>query len=233
VAAVYGSDPQALIAAVGQLRSSRHQVRIALGARRQPAAQLAADTVAEDLAGGKFANLNRVLASASGGPSEWVLLLDDDVELPPRFLDRMIGVAEALELDLAQPAQTRRSDPPWRVTRRRAGVARRTRFVEVGPVVLMRGSVLDQLLPFSEAGMGWGLCLHWAALAERLGWRLGIVDAVAVSHTQRPTASAYSTERALAAAREFLAGHEHIDRRTAGQVIETYRRLPERAAAAQ
>ena len=38
--------------------------------------------------------------------ADWTLVVDDDVELPTRFLDRFLGVCEHLSLALAQPAQT-------------------------------------------------------------------------------------------------------------------------------
>jgi hypothetical protein len=58
--------------------------------------------------------------------------------------------------------------------------------------------------------MGWGLCLHWAAVAEREGWRLGVVDAVPVRHESRPTASAVDVAGARAAAERLLAEREHV-----------------------
>lgn len=231
VLGVYGDDASDLSAAVAELRHSRHRVTVALGAMGEPDPRLAAITVAEGLGGGKFANLNAILTRVRERP-EWTLIVDDDVALPPAFLDRMVGAAEALLLDLAQPAQTWASNAPWPVTRRRAGIARSTRFVEIGPVCLLRRPVLEALTPFSEQGMGWGLCLHWAALAADRGWRLGIVDALPVRHERRPTASAYSEREALAAAREFLATNEHIDREAAAEVLERHARLPAPAGGA-
>ena len=34
--------------------------------------------------------------------------------------------------------------------------------------------------------MGWGLDVHWAALAREHGWRCGVVDAVSIRHRRRP-----------------------------------------------
>ena len=231
VLGVYGEDAADLGAAVTELRRSRHRVRLAFGAMGEPDPRLATMTVAEGLTGGKFANLNAI-RSRVRAQADWTLIVDDDVVLGPAFLDRLLAAAEALRLDLAQPAQTWASDAAWPVTRRRACLARSTRFVEIGPVCLLRETVAEALTPFSEQGMGWGLCLHWAALAAARGWRLGIVDAVPVRHERRPTASAYSEREALDAAREFLAANDHIDREAAGEVLERYARLPESAAAA-
>ena len=96
-----------------------------------------------------------------------------------RFLDRFVAVLEAFGLDLAQPAQTLRSHSAWKVTRRRpASLVRETRFVEIGPVTAFSRRAAAELLPFPELRYGWGLDLHWAAVAGRRGWRLGVVDAL-------------------------------------------------------
>ena len=43
------------------------------------------------------------------------------------------------------------------------------------------------LLPFPEGlRMGWGLDVHWAAVAREHGWPIGIVDATPIGHTQQP-----------------------------------------------
>ena len=48
-----------------------------------------------------------------------------------------------------------------------------------------------ELLPFPELRFGWGLDLHWAALAGRHGWRLGIVDALPVRHESALVGATY------------------------------------------
>ncbi len=57
---------------------------------------------------GKFENLNMLLAERVGRdlmPShDWLLVLDDDVELPRGFLDRFLFLCERFSLTLAQPA---------------------------------------------------------------------------------------------------------------------------------
>ena len=77
------------------------------------------------------------------------------------------------------------------MTRRRPGLtARRTRFVEIGPVTAIRADAFDALLPFPDLQMGWGLDAYWSALAAEHGWKLGVIDAVPVRHVQ-PVAAAY------------------------------------------
>jgi GT2 family glycosyltransferase len=155
---------------------------------------------------GRFENLNRLLALHPVAEHDWLLVIDDDVRLPRGFLDRLLFLAERFAFDLAQPAHYLHSHAAWEVTRRQAGVvARETRFVEIGPVTLFARATFSTLLPFPALRMGWGLDLHWAALAREHGWRLGVIDALAIEHAAAPAASAYSREQAITEARAFLA----------------------------
>ncbi len=177
--------PGSLLAeALPALLSERHRVRIALGSTGPADEPLREHTVAENLDGGKFENLNRLLEAAGARDRRLdASSIDDDVRVPRAFLDRFVGVCEAFELDLAQPAQTLRSHSAWKVTRRRpATLVRETRFVEIGPVTAFGRAAAAELLPFPELRYGWGLDLHWAALAAERGWRLGVVDALPVRH---------------------------------------------------
>src|SRR4051812_31495365 len=76
-------------AAERELYASHHDVTIvrgAIGAR------------------GKFENLNALLAEHPPEDYDWLLVVDDDVALPPRFLDHFLLVAERCDLRLPQPA---------------------------------------------------------------------------------------------------------------------------------
>ena len=177
-----------------QPRSEHHDVRLAVG-ELEPGV-------------GKFERLNALIGDAR---ADWLFVIDDDVELPPRFLDRMVAVCEQRRLDLAQPAQTLASHAAWRLVRRRPfRVARATPFVEIGPVTAFGRRAQDALLPFPPLRYGWGLDLHWAALAAERGWRLGIVDALAVRHEAAPVGAAYSADAAIAEAQAFLAGRPYL-----------------------
>jgi hypothetical protein len=228
-----------LAAALPRLTSDRHEVVLALGAVEGAEGELAEHTVAEGLGGGKFGNLNRVLEAAGGRGSapaalafDWVLAVDDDLVLPRRFLDRFVALCERFAFDLAQPAQTLRSHSAWRVTRRRpASLARETRFVEIGPLTAFGRRAAAELLPFPELRFGWGLDLHWAALAEQRGWRLGVVDATPVRHESATVGSAYSRADAEAEASDFLASRPRLPASRAGEVIAVHRRAGESVAA--
>jgi hypothetical protein len=207
--------------------SERHNVRIALGSTAGAEPVLSEQTVATELTGGKFENLNAVLSKTEGAESDWVVVVDDDVGLPRAFLDRFVAVCEAFELDLAQPAQTLRSHSAWKVTRRRpASLVRETRFVEIGPVTAFSRRAAAELLPFPELRYGWGLDLHWAALAGQRGWRLGVVDALPVRHESGVVAAAYSREDAEAEAARFLADRPYLSSKRAGEVLAVHRRAP-------
>jgi hypothetical protein len=225
--------PDSLIAdALPPLHSDRHNVRIALGSAAAADPRVAEHTVAEGLTGGKFENLNRVLAAAQGtrapeAPADWTLVVDDDVGLPGAFLDRFVAVCEVFGLDLAQPAQTLRSHSAWKVTRRRpASLVRETRFVEIGPVTAFSRRAAAELLPFPNLRYGWGLDLHWAALAGQRGWRLGVVDALPVRHESGLVAAAYPREEAEAEAARFLADRPYLPSVRAGEVLAVHRTAP-------
>ena len=217
-----------LARALPRLRSERHDVRVALGATaEEPDPELAEETVLTGLTGGKFANLNLLLASAEHQGADWIVVTDDDVALPHRFLDRFVALCERLDLDLAQPAQTARSHAAWRVTRRQPlSLARRTSYVEIGPVTAFSARAAGELLPFPELRFGWGLDNHWSAVARERGWGLGVIDALPVRHEWQPVAASYRHDEAIAEARGFLAERPYVPAHEAQRTLSTIRRLP-------
>jgi hypothetical protein len=163
---------------------------------------------------GKFENLNALLAAHPPAAYDWLLVIDDDVALPRGFLDAFLYAAERTGLRLAQPAHRLYSHAAWPVTRRHPGAtARETTFVEIGPVTAFHRDSFDVLLPFPEGlRMGWGLDVHWAAVAAEHGWPIGVVDATPIGHTQRPAGSGYARDAAEAEARAFLEGRPYVRR---------------------
>jgi hypothetical protein len=152
-----------------------------------------------------------------------MLVIDDDVELPRGFLDRFLFLCERFSLTLAQPAHRLHSHAAWEVTRRRPGsVVRETSFVEIGPVTAFAAPSFEVLLPFPELRMGWGLDMHWAALAREHGWRCGVIDAVAIRHRAAPAAASYPREEAIAEGAAFLEGRAHITAAEAQRTIATH-----------
>lgn len=190
--------PGHLAAARAELARSRHEVE----------AVVAAATKA-----GKFERLGELLAGRDLGAVDWLIVLDDDVELPHGFLDTFLAAAERTGLMLAQPAQRLASHAAWDLTRRRPGASvRETTFVEIGPVTAFHRDTFTTLLPFPALRMGWGLDAHWSALAAERRWPIGIVDATPVGHTLRPAAATYPREAAIAEARRFLADRPYVPR---------------------
>jgi hypothetical protein len=240
VLGLYSADLAANMArAAIELEGSRRRVEFALGAlddsTRELAgwagtldsspATLASQTVATGLRGGKFENLNMLLEESSPSDADWILIVDDDVELPRGFLDRLLFLAERFDFQLVQPALRRTSHAAWKVCRReRWSIARLVQLVEIGPLVAIHRSIAADLLPFPALRMGWGLDLHWGGLARQRGWRLGIVDAVPIRHELRKVAATYDRHAALDEMRRFLGdGRPHIDREAALRVLERHR----------
>jgi GT2 family glycosyltransferase len=193
-------------AARAELERSRHTVVI-----RETAGALGA---------GKFENVNALLG---GEPpdADWLLVCDDDLVLPPHFLDRFLTAAQRADFRLAQPAHRLHSHTGWRVTRRRLGAtARETTFVEIGPLTAFHRDTFGVLVPFPDLKMGWGLDVHWAALAARHGWRIGVVDATPILHLN-PAAEHYPRAAAIAEARAFLDGRPYVRR----QEVRTVRTI--------
>ena len=202
--------PNVLAAARAELARSHHAVDVVGG-------------VVGDR--GKFQNLNALLESHPATGYDWLLVLDDDVRLPRGFLDGLVFLAERFDLALAQPAHRWRSHAAWAVTRRRPlSVARETRFVEIGPVCVLRADTFSQMLPFPALRFGWGLDAHWSAVAQRHGWRMGVIDALPVDHGLRRIAASYDREAAVAEARGFLADRPYTTATEAQRTVVTHRR---------
>ena len=231
VLGVYAPDGAAGMArTVARLRDERHRVRFALGALGDRDPALEQETLLDNLTGGKFENLNALLAATSGPGEDWTLVVDDDVGLPRGFLGGFLACAEGLDLQLAQPAHRHTSHAAWAVTRReRWTLARRTRLVEIGPVTAFHASVAAELLPFPPLRMGWGLDAHWGGLARERGWRLGVVDATPIRHDSRRPATRYDRGAAIAEIADFLPGKPFVERDAALEVVERRRSLKPRS----
>lgn len=213
--------------ALARIQSKKHQVAFALGSTSEPDPALAAVTVAAQMTRGKFENVNALLERAPAlAGFDRLIVVDDDIDLPTRFLDRFVAICERLELDLAQPAQSMRSHAAWRVTRTRPfALARLTNFVEIGPLTMFSRRAAQALTPFPPLRFGWGLDNHWGALARDRKWRLGVVDALPVRHEWQRIASSYTHAEAIAEGSRFLAGRDFVHSQDAQRTLSTIRRL--------
>jgi len=163
--------------------------RAALWALDQAHPSLRAETVGEGR-GTRFALQNRLAEVLAPGPGEWLVMADDDVLIERGDLGQVAALAERLGLNLCQPAHSHHSFVSWPTTRRRPlKVARATRWVEIGPIVLFDEAARERVLPFPEQGMGWGVEAEWAA-HDDLG--MGVIDAIRMRHLV-PSQKSYDT----------------------------------------
>lgn len=186
-------------------------VRAALWALDEPAPALEDRTVGTG-PGLRFELLNRLVRSLEPFPAaEWLAVLDDDVRFLAGDLRSAVRVAAAGGVDLAQPSHGRWSHLNWSATAHRPlSRVRLTRYVEQGPVALLGPAARTGLLPFPEdLGMGWGVEVRWAS---RTDLRMGIVDAVTISHDSPVRRSgAYDIDEQWDQAVDLLHRHGHRD----------------------
>jgi hypothetical protein len=197
---------------------------IALGKAQIPEALAPVTAWRQPTRAGKFALLNRLLAEVDTGRYEFVLFADDDIVLPDAFVDRYLDLVTRHDLALAQPARTHDSYiDHWIVEQLDGLQARRTRFVEIGPLFSMRRDALHLLTPFSDASpMGWGYDFVWPILVEDAGLRMGIVDATPVAHNLRKPVAFYDNRDAAIAMQAYLADRRSLSRHDAFFIVEAY-----------
>lgn len=153
---------------------------------------------------GKFENINLALRDVDLKPVDWLLVVDDDVAFPPRFLDRFLYASEAASLRISQPAHRFRSYTSYQVTQRMwNSLVHTTRFVECGPLTAFHRDVFGHVLPFPETRWSWGIDVVWAEIARREDFRIGVVDATPIEHL-RPVAHSYDAEAAQAEMQRLL-----------------------------
>lgn len=170
----------------------------------------------------KYSLLNRLLADEDLANYDFVLTTDDDIILPDGFLDLFLGIQSAVGFDLAQPARSLNShvDHPI-VLQQRGVVARRTLFVEIGPLVSFGREIYDLVFPFDETNpMGWGFENVWSHLLRERGRSEGIVDAVPVDHSIREPVEQYEWADANADRDRYLARHSHLPYEECFRVLE-------------
>jgi hypothetical protein len=160
----------------------------------------------------KFALINAVVRQSSLHAYDYLIISDDDIRVPRRFIDAFIGWQQHMDLSLAQPARTWNSYIDHRFVRRRIFLAaRQTRFVEIGPLFSVHRSLFDHLLPFNEESpMGWGYDLVWPVLVAAAGKTMGIIDATPIDHSLRSRNNAYSYNRELENMAKYLAERAHL-----------------------
>src|ERR1700693_6041129 len=170
----------------------------------------------------KFDNLNDLLKIHFTPATDWLVITDDDIAVPERFLDDFIFLLEKFKFKIGQPAHKLCSHTCYLVTRRHWGtLARETNFVEIGPLVALHRDTFSALLPFPQVGMGWGLDYHWGLLAREKGWGIGIIDGLPIQQL-RPMGGGYGANAALLNAKRFLDAHGGL---TPTEALKTVRAL--------
>lgn len=170
----------------------------------------------------KFELLDRLVADAKD--YDWLLLCDDDIEMEMDALDRLVNYAIIHDFALCQPARTADSFTDHPLVQVMPGLtARRTRFVEIGPLTCVRRDAAKLLLPFGKtSGMGWGLDFVWPVILENAGLRMGIIDAVPMAHRIRRSALSYSYDQAHQSMYRLMANQAHLTMDQAFTVLEAY-----------
>jgi hypothetical protein len=219
---------------IASFSSSHHDVEqrwIALG--REPAgaalAELTVEVVREWTP--KYELLQRRLDEEDLTGFDYIVMTDDDVVLPRAFLDWFLPYQERHGLVLAQPARTLNSwvDHPI-VIQQGGSLARRTRFVEIGPVASVAREAFELCFPSEpESPMGWGYDNVWAHRVAERGLAMGIVDAVPVDHSLRPPVANYDWATANGQRDALFAAHPHLSFEDCFRVLDVVS-APELAA---
>ena len=177
---------------VRRLRTSRHDLTVVLAPLGDR---------------GKFQNINAGLLDVDADAHDWLIVVDDDIDLPPGFLDRFLCVAELAGLAVCQPAHRFFSYTSREVTQRVwNSLARVTGFVECGPITAFHRTVFRHCLPFPDTRWAWGIDVLWSELASRHGFAMGVVDATPIGHL-REVAASYGRDAAIEEGHRLLARH--------------------------
>jgi hypothetical protein len=144
-----------------------------------------------------------------GSESSWTVISDDDLVFRKGDVVRFVRLCERAGIDLAQPARARGTQLSHGITVQvRCSRARRTSFIESGPLFAVGPRYRDRILPLpGDRGMGWGVEIDWYDLAHD-GCRLGIVDNIVMEHLGE-TATDYDDAEIRHRMLEELVRHGH------------------------
>jgi hypothetical protein len=172
----------------------------------------------------KFVLLNKIFEREALDDYDYVIVCDDDIALPQGFLADYLGLVTKYDLALAQPARTHSSYIDHRIVEQFDGLlARRTRFVEIGPLFSVRKDIYSVMFPFDESSyMGWGYDFVWPCLIEKKGLHMGIVDATPVEHSMRAPVNNYNYDDADRSQSAYMSKHPHLSKHEAFRILESY-----------
>lgn len=171
-------------------------------------------------AGTKFENLVHFSRTSAEllARYRYVLILDDDIEIDARSIDRLFSIMHRYQLWLAQPAYTPDSHVRWPITVAVPGLLLRfTDFVEVG-VSAFAVAALDRVIEsIAKSRSGWGLDMVYSQLLGDPHDRIAVVDAVTCRHPGRTESE---MDRVMTRAEMQAEGSELLDRYRDGQWLE-------------
>ncbi|MBO9582108.1 MAG: hypothetical protein J7498_14555 [Sphingobium sp.] len=153
---------------------------------------------------GKLDNTLILLDRHNLGDFDWVIMVDDDVELPDQFTDTLLALAEYADLKICGPAHRAHSYWSYPITKRhKNALVRETNFAEVGPIVAFRREIFHLVFPFPSLKYGWGIDSVWPTLIGREGWKTGIADGAALRHVN-PIGNTYNLQEATEECEEYM-----------------------------
>ncbi len=172
----------------------------------------------------KFTILNRLLDGINHRDYDYVIVTDDDIELPEFFLDQYLAWVGKYDFALAQPARTHDSYIDDRFVEQLDGItARQTRYVEIGPLFSVRQDALPILTPFDIISpMGWGYGLTWPLAMQAAHLKMGVVDAIPVRHKLRKPVANYVHSDSNKQMRNYLGSRPHLKPEEAFYIVESY-----------
>lgn len=174
----------------------------------------------------KFKLLNILLSEVKLANYKYIIFVDDDIRLTPGFVDKYLYLQDKYRFLISQPARNISSELSHTITRRSLITnARQTNFVEIGPLFSFHRNIYKYMLPFDELSpMGWGYDFIWPAIAIKYGFKMGIIDAVSIDHSIRPTRANYSTTDVKKQMEAILLANDHLKREQAFKVLKYYYR---------
>jgi hypothetical protein len=159
----------------------------------------------------KFVAVSRILKEQLKPYHDYVIIIDDDVELPHDFFDRYFRVVDGLGLKLSQPALTKKSkgswDCCWEIDN---AIAHIVSFIEIGPITCFEKNLASYLPFVGDSPMGWGLDFVWARICLDRHWPMGVVDLVSVKHRLRHVGKYYDIGKEDNLMNSYLVKTKHV-----------------------
>lgn len=165
--------------------------------------------------------INKALCSRNADEYDYIVICDDDILLPFKFLDKYLMAAEHFDFSISQPARTKNSYRSHDIVYEcREYIARETRFVEIGPMVFFRKDIFNKVFPLEAfPSMGWGHDYVWPVKVRQINKKMGIIDILPVDHSLRKPSATYSATTAYQEMKEYLSNNDHISPADAEKVV--------------